>query len=157
MKNFSKIISALILSGLIASPVSAVTNGYTLPKSQTCSYDYLDGKKICIGEELFKEAVKQTIYSVGTHILNKYMPKNSNQNQYNNNNQVQYTNNNTNNNNNTNINSNNSNNTNNNNNNQNNQQNNVVEEKMAPISGNSNSSSGASPSSEPVVEEMIPL
>ncbi len=142
MKNFSKVISALILSGLIASPVCVLATEYkSLPKSQTCSCDVAE-EKLCMGEEIFKEAVKQTIFNVGTHILKKYMPKNNNQ--YNNN-------------------SNNSNNNNyntNNNSNQNNQQSNVVEEKMVPVSSNNNNNSNSgvpSSTSQPVVEEMIPL
>ncbi len=148
MKKFSKFIGAMILSGLIAGPVFAVAaKNNSTPKSQACSYN-MDGEKICMGEDLFKEAVKQTIFSVGTHILNKYMPKNSNQNPNNSNNQVQYTTN-------TNTNNNNSSSSNNN---QNNQQNKVVEEQMVPISGNSNSNSGVpASSSQQVVEEMIPL
>lgn len=64
----------LLLSGnmVVANNASAVSSS-----SVSTLNTGVDGSKICLAEELMKEMIKQTIYSVGSQVLNKYVLPNT--------------------------------------------------------------------------------
>ena len=74
--RFKICILSTVLFLLCCSSIKAKTSeGFA--SARNC----INGESICMGEDLLKDVIKQTIYSVGSHLLDKYMNNGQNQGQ----------------------------------------------------------------------------